>query len=388
MKTTRRLLIFCALTVPFFLSGTIHSAENAAAQSYFVYVGNYTAKTESKGIYLFEFSPDTGQLTAAGLAAETADPSWVTVDPNGKYLYAANESGKGSTVSAFSIDPRTGKLTLLNKLPALGEDPCYLSFDQTGKYLFVANYTSGNVVVFPIEADGRLGQHTALETDPGAPGPDTKRQDGPHAHWVEPSADNHFVYVSDLGLDRVLVYSFDQSNGTLHAGTPQDQYSARVSPGAGPRHVVFGPDEKYMYVLAELTSTVTVFAKEGHETFQSVQQVRALPKEFTGRNDAAEIAILPNGKFLYTSNRGHDSIVVFSIDPVQGTLSEVEDVGTGGKEPRNFAIDPSGHYLLAENQNSNTIVEFKIDQATGKLTRTGRVTKTPSPICIAFLRRK
>ncbi len=388
MKTTIRLLIFCALLSPYFLVHTLRAAENPAAQTYFVYVGNYTAKTESKGIYLFEFSPDTGQLTAKGLAGETTDPSWIAIHPSRKFLYAANESGKASTVSAFSIDQKTGKLTLLNKLPALGEDPCYLSFDQTGKYLLVANYTSGNVVVFPIGPDGSLGEHTALQTDPGVPGPNTKRQDGPHAHWIEPAGNNHFVSVADLGVDRVLFYHFDESNGTLSPGTPVDEFSAAVAPGAGPRHVAFGNDRKFMYVLAELTSTVTVFENEGHERFRSVQQVSALPKDFQGRNDAAEIAILPNGKFLYTSNRGHDSIAVFAIDPAKGTLTPVEDVETGGKEPRNFVIDPSGHFLLAENQNSDTIVEFKIDPSTGKLTQTGAVTRTPSPICIVFLKRK
>ena len=382
-------MICSALIVPFFFSITIRAAQNpSVGGKYFVYVGNYTAKTESKGIYLFEFSSDTGKLTARGLAGETTDPSWVTIHPNGKYLYAANESGKASTISAFSIDSKTGKLASLNKVPALGEDPCYLSFDQTGKYLLVANYTSGNVVVFPIQPDGSLGEHTALETDAGTPGPNQKRQNTAHAHWIEPSGHNQFVYVADLGLDRVLFYKFDASKGTLTPGNPTDQFSAAVTPGAGPRHVVFGTDRKFMYVLAELTSTVTVFANEGHEKFQSVQEISALPQGFSGRNDAAEIAISPDGKFLYTSNRGRDSVVVFSIDPTKGTLSKVEDVLTSGKEPRNFVIDPTGHYLLAENQNSNTIVEFAINPSTGKLTQTGEVIQTPSPICIAFLREK
>jgi 6-phosphogluconolactonase len=382
-------MLCSVLIAPFFFSNASGAAENPpAGGKYFVYVGNYTAKTESKGIYLFEFSTDTGKLTAMGLAGETTDPSWVTVHPNGKYLYAANESGKASTISAFSIDSKTGKLAFLNKLPALGEDPCYLSFDQTGKYLLVANYTSGSIVVFPIQPDGSLGEHTAFETDAGTPGPNQKRQTAAHAHWIEPSGHNQFVYVADLGLDRVLFYKFDASKGTLAPGNPTDPSSAAVTPGAGPRHVAFGTGRKFMYVLAELTSTVTVFANEGHEKFQSVQEISALPQDFSGRNDAAEIAISPDGKFLYTSNRGRDSVVVFSIDPTKGTLRKVEDVPTGGKEPRNFVIDPTGHYLLAENQNSNTIVEFAIDPSTGKLTQTGEVIQTPSPICIAFLREK
>jgi 6-phosphogluconolactonase len=385
MKITHRLLIAIVLIARFFFPITTHSAENPPAnQKYFLYVGNYTSKTDSKGIYLFEFSTGTGKLTSKGLAAETTDPSWLVVHPNGKFLYAVNESGKSSTVSAFAIDPKSGKLTFLNKLPALGEDPCYLSIDKTGKYLLVANYTSGNVVVFPISLDGHLGEHTALQSDQGPVGPNKERQEAPHAHWIEPSAHNHFVYVSDLGLDRVLIYKFDEANGALTPGAPIDHYSALLAPGAGPRHVAFAPDGKFMYVLAELTSTVTVFANEGQESFRSVQEISALPKGFTGRNDAAEIAILPNGKFLYTSNRGHDSIAIFSIDPAKGTLTKIDDVPTGGEEPRNFVIDPTGRYLLAENQNTNTIVEFRIDPATGKLTQTGEVTHAPSPICIVF----
>jgi 6-phosphogluconolactonase len=386
MKIIRRLLISCACIAPLFFSHTATSSENPPAnQKYFVYVGNYTTKTQSKGIYLFEFSPDTGKLTPKGLAGETADPSWVVVHPNGKFLYAANESGKDSTVSAFSIEPKSGKLTFLNKLPALGEDPCYLSFDKTGKYLFVANYTSGNVAVFPILPNGNLGEHTAVLTDQGTLGPNKKHQDGPHAHWIEPSANNHFVDVSDLGLDRILTYKFDEMNGSLTRGEPADSFSTALSPGDGPRHVAFGPGRKFMYVLSELTSTVTVFAQESQNKFRKVQEISGLPKGFTSRNDAAEIAILPNGKFLYASNRGHDSIVVFAIDPATGTLTPVADVPTGGKEPRHFAIDPTGQYLLAENENSDSIVEFRIDNATGKLTPTGEVAKTPSPVCIAFL---
>jgi 6-phosphogluconolactonase len=381
-----RLLPLLVLVALFFTSIHSTAAENLwDSPNYFVYVGSYTAKTQSKGIYLFKFSQTTGKFTPRGLAAATPDPSWVVIHPNGRFLYAVNESGKASTVTAFSIDAKSGKLTQLNQLSALGEDPCYLSFDKTGKYLFVANYTSGNIAVFPILADGKLGEHTALQTDQGALGPNKERQEAAHAHWIEPSPQDHFAYVSDLGLDRVLIYKFDETKGTLSPGQPADHFSATLTPGDGPRHVTFAPDGKLIYVLSELTSTVTVFSRNGGESWRSVQEITALPKDFTGRNDAAEIAILPNGKFLYTSNRGHDSIAVFSIDPAKGTLTQVADVPTGGKEPRHFAIDPSGRYLLAENQNSDTITEFQIDPATGKLSPTAEVVHTHSPICIAFL---
>ena len=398
MKITRRIFSFVFLLGLFVFPVAGGSADKpAASRKYLVFVGTYTTKTESKGIYSYEFDSETGKLTPKGIAAETPDPSWVVVHPSGKFLYAANEAGKASTVSAFSIDKKSGKLTLLNQLPALGEDPCYLSFDKTGKYVFIANYSSGNVVVFPIGADGKLSAATANVRDEGKPGPNKERQDGPHAHWIEATAHNHFVYVADLGLDRVLIYKFDAAKGSLAPGAAQppketpdraaalDPFSATLNPGAGPRHVAFGPGGKFMYVLGELQSTVTVFANDARETYRSVQQTSTLPKGFSGRNDVAEIATDPNGKFLYASNRGHDSIAVFAIGPAKGTLTFVAHVPTGGKEPRHFAIDPSGKYLLAENQFSNNIVVFKIDPAAGGLTPTGQVVEVPSPVNIAFL---
>jgi 6-phosphogluconolactonase len=227
-------------------------------------------------------------------------------------------------------------------------------------------------------------------------GPDKKRQDGPHAHWVQVSAHNHYAYVSDLGLDRVLIYKFDEAKGTLTPGDTTapdakakiakstDPYSATLSPGTGPRHAAFSNDGNFLYVLGELKSTVTVFANASRETFSSIQEVSALPEGFSGRNDAAEISLHPSGKWLYTSNRGNDSIAVFAVDPAQGTLRLLADVPTGGKEPRHFAIDPTGHYLLAENQNSDSIVEFRIDPATGNLTQTSETIHVPSPVCLVF----
>jgi 6-phosphogluconolactonase len=398
MKITRRIFAFSLLIAPLVFSAIGGSAPKAAAShKYLAYVGTYTTKTESKGIYAFEFDAGTGKLTPRGVAAETPDPSWVATHPRGKFLYAANEAGKASTVSAFAVDAKNAKLTLLNQLPSLGEDPCYLSFDKTGKYLLVANYTSGTIAVFPILADGRLGEHTALLKNTGALGPSKERQEGPHAHWIETTAQNRFVYVADLGLDRVLIYKFDATQGALTLGEPQpskansdkaptlDPFSATLSPGAGPRHVAFAPDGKFMYVLGEIQSTVTVFTNDAQNTYRSVQQISMLSKGFSERNDAAEIAIHPSGKFLYASNRGDDTIAVFAIDPQKGTLTPIENVPTQGKEPRHFAIDPTGRYLLAENQNSNTIVEFRIDAATGKLTPTGEVVHVPSPVCLAFL---
>jgi 6-phosphogluconolactonase len=380
MNNLRRILSIALLLIaPLALFVARGGAKPFPHSEFIAFVGNYTTKTDSKGIYEFRFDAATGKMSALELAGATKDPSWVVVHPDGKYLYAANEMGKGSTVSAFAIDPKSGKLTFLNELPALGDDPCHLSFDRTGKFLLSANYTSGNVVVYPILADGRLGEHTALQEDMGKTGPNSKRQDRSHAHWIATSENNQFAYVADLGLDNVLVYKFDATKGTL---TPDAL--AEFKPGTGPRHIAFSRDRKYMYVLGELASTVTVFASDGPEKFRSVQSVPMLPAGFSGRNDAAEIEIHPSGKFLYASNRGHDSIVAYAIDAKNGTLTQVEDVPTGGKEPRHFAIDPTGSFLLAENQNTNTIVEFRIDPATGKLTPTGETLSVPSPICLVF----
>jgi 6-phosphogluconolactonase len=384
MKMTRRICAILLLIAPpaYLLAGG-PVAKPGAASKYLVFVGTYTAKTQSKGIYTYEFDANSGKLAPKGIAAETPDPSWVAVHPSGRYVYAANESGTASKVSAFAVDAKSGKLTLLNQIPSLGEDPCYLSFDKTGKYLFVANYSSGTVAVFPILPDGRLGEHTALVKDHGAMGPNKERQEAPHAHWIETSPDNRFALVADLGLDEVLAYKFDATSGTL---TPNEPAFARLKAGSGPRHAVFYPKGKFVFAVNELSSTATSFAydiKKG--TLKELGTASTLPPGFSGRNDVAEAAVHPNGKFLYVSNRGNDSIAILSFDAAKGTLAPAGGIPTGGKEPRHFAIDPSGKYLLAENQFSNNIVVFKIDPATGGLTPTGEVVEVPSPVNIAFL---
>jgi len=378
MSLPRVLCVLFAGALPLALAA-VRPGRPASPRVYRAYVGNYTHKTESKGIYSFRFDSETGKMSALALAGESADPSWVVVHPNGRSLYAANESGKASSVSAFSIETGTGKLTLLNRQPAAGEDPCHLSFDAAGKFLLSANYSSGNVVVYPILPDGRLGERTAAVKDEGPAGPNRERQDGPHAHWVAASEGNRSVLVADLGLDRVMVYAFDPEKGTL-----QKTAAASARPGAGPRHAAFSADGRFLYLLGELDSTVTVFSGQDGG-WRAVQTVPMLPAGFSGRNDAAEIEIHPGGRFLYASNRGRDSIVVYAVDVKLGTLTQVDEVPTGGKEPRHFAIDPSGRFLLAENQNSNSIVEFRIDPATGKLAATGEALSVPSPICIAFV---
>lgn len=351
------------------------------------FVGTYTDKTKSQGIYAYRFDAASNQIAPLGLAAETANPSFLALHPNGKFLYAVNELGnyKGPNsggVSAFAVDRATGKLTFLNEVPSRGADPCYITVDHTGKYVLVANYTGGSIAAFPIEADGKLGEASAFVQHTGH-GADPQRQEAAHAHSIDLSPDNRFAFVDDLGLDELLSYKFDSRKGTL---TPNDPSFAKLDPGAGPRHFALAPNGKFAYVVSEMHSTVTAFSADlSKGTFHSLQTISALPKDFSGQNDDAEVHTHPSGKFVYASNRGHDSIAVFAVDPAKGTLTAVDYTPTQGKTPRSFEIDPTGTLLLAENQASNNIVVFRIDQKTGRLTPTGQVLDVASPVCVKFL---
>jgi 6-phosphogluconolactonase len=370
------------------------AAATAAAQAkqYRIYVGTYTLgehgePTKSVGIYGYSFDAASGKLTPLGALAETVNPSFVTVAANRRFLYAVNETNnykgeKSGAVSAFSINPQTGKLTLLNEVASKGADPCYLTLDKTGKFVLVANYTGGNVAVFPVLSDGRLGEASAFVQHTGH-GPNPERQEGPHAHSIDLSVDNKFAFVDDLGLDQLLAYRFDAAKGTL---TPNDPKFAKLPEGAGPRHFAFHPGGKFAYVVNEMQSSVTAFAYDAvHGAFQSLETSSTLPKDFQGHNDDAEVAVHPSGKFLYASNRGHDSIAVFAIDKHKGTLTQVQDLSTQGKTPRNFQIDPTGKFLIAANEDSNNIVVFRLDPKTGQLTPAGQVIDVPAPVCVKFV---
>lgn len=384
MKLSYHLRRFILLTA-FSLLGSLFAS---AADQYFFYVGTYTLDVPaSKGIYAYRFDPTTGRATSLGLAAESTNPSFVALGPNGKYLYAVNEvpnyQGPNSGgISAYSIDHATGKLTFLNEVASRGADPCYIIVDHSGKYVLVANYTGGNIAVFPIQLDGKLGEASAFIQHTGH-GANPQRQEAAHAHSIDLSPDERFAFVDDLGLDELLVYKFDKNQGSI---TPNDPPFTKIDPGAGPRHFVLHPSGKFAYVVAEMASTVSAFSVDLQAgTLKRLQTLSTLPKDFKGDNDDAEIHILPNGKFLYASNRGHDSIAVFAIDPDKGTLTKVDDASTRGKIPRSFEIDPTGKYLFAENQKSDNIVIFRIDGKTGKLTPTGQVLDVPSPVCVKFL---
>jgi len=367
------------------------SANGVAKGQYLVYVGTYTGP-KSKGIYAYHFDASTGRVVPLGPVAESVNPSFLAVDPSRRFLYAVNEvadyqgrqGDKTGGVTAFAIDPHTGALTFLNEVASGGPGPCHVSLDKTGKYVLVANYDGGSVAVFPRLADGRLGeasafvQHTGHSVNP-------QRQEGPHAHCILTSPDNRFALAADLGLDQLLVYRFDAAHGTL---APNDPPFAKAEPGAGPRHFAFAPSGRFVYLINEIGSSVTAFSfDERRGTLAKLETVSTLPKDFKGANDCAEIAVSRDGRFLYGSNRGHNSVAVFAIDPGKGTLTPVEHVATQGKTPRNFALDPTGKYLFAANQDSDSIVMFQIDPNTGRLTPTGQVLDAPSPVCVTFVAR-
>jgi len=379
-----------ALLLTILISGAAFAAmpragKAASMANYFVYVGTYTGP-KSQGIYVYKFETATGKLTSLGLAAESTNPSFLVIHPNERFVYAVNETSefqgrKGGGVSAFSMNAKTGKLTFLNSLPSDGVDPCYVALDHTGKYAMIANYTSGSVAVFPILPDGRLGKATAFVQHKGH-GVNPERQEGPHAHSINPSPDNRLAIAADLGLDKLLVYRFDAAHGTL---APDNPPFAQAPAGSGPRHFAFHPSGRFGYAIEEMGSSVTAFSYEAATgVLHPLQTLSTLPKDYKGRNDCAEIQVHPNGKFLYGSNRGHESITVFAIDQEKGTLTPVEVVPTEGKEPRNFGIDPAGTYLIAANQNTNTLVVFRINQETGRLTPTGEKVEIQAPVCVRF----
>ncbi len=358
----------------------------AAERQFFIYIGTYTGP-QSKGIYLSRLDASTGSLTSPELAAETPNPSYVTLHPSGKFLYAANEIGnfggqKAGAVSAFTIDQATGMLTLLNTVSSRGGGPCHVIVDSTGKNVLVANYGGGSVAVLPIAKDGRLGEASAFVQHSGS-SVNPARQKGPHAHSVNLTPDNRLLLVADLGLDQVLIYRFDPDRGTL---TPADPPFARVNPGAGPRHLAFSPRGNFVYVINEMQSTLTTFAFDSAKgMLKDLQSISTLPDGFSGQSFTAEVEVHSSGRYLYGSNRGDDSIAVFSIDPASGKLTFVDRTPTEGKFPRNFAIDPTGNLLLAANQNSNSVVVFRIDPKTGRLTPTGTRIDVASPVCLKFL---
>ncbi len=336
-----------------------------------MFVGTYTkADGKSKGIYAYRFDSATGKAEPLGLAVETQSPSWLTVSPDHKFLYAANEQGSGA-VSSFVIDGATGKLTALNTVNSRGTDPCHISVDATGKILYVANYTGGTIAKFPIHPNGSLGEADLVDQLKGS-SINPERQKSPHPHSVSVTKDG-LVLVPDLGQDKVLIYKADL--------TPAEPSFASIKAGSGPRHIAFHPKGNIIYVMSEMGSSITALS---HDNMTEVQSISTLPKDFHGTSSGAEIQIHPSGKFVYASNRGHDSIAVFSADP-KGLLKPVEWVSTQGKTPRGFVLDPTGNWLIVGNQDSDTFVIFKVNHSTGKLTAAGPPIELGAPVAFQFV---
>jgi 6-phosphogluconolactonase len=379
------LLLACA-SIGHSADGTAQPAPSSKRGTQMVYAGTYT-QGKSKGIYLLELDMETGALTVAGSGPQVVNPSFLAIHPNRRFLYACNETGdfegqKSGAVSAFAIAPETGQLTLLNRQASRGTAPCHLTVDREGKHVLVANYSSGSVAVLPILPDGKLGPATGFVQHEGH-GPNPARQEGPHAHSINLDAANRFAVAADLGLDKLMVYRLDAARGTL---TPNDPPSAPVAPGAGPRHFAFHPNGRFAYVINELNSTVTAFAWDAlHGTLKELQAISTLPPDFQGTNYPAEVQVHPSGKFLYGSNRGHDSIVIYTINARTGQLRRIGNQPTGGRNPRNFCLDPTGTYLLAANQDSDNIVVFRIDPKTGGLSPTGHTAEVPKPVCVLMM---
>lgn len=354
------------------------------AQTTRVYFGTYTSG-ESKGIYRSELDLATGKLAPIELAAETTNPSFLAIHPNHKFLYAVSEIAdfegkKVGAVASFAIQP-DGNLTLNNRQPSGGAGPCHLVVDATGKAVLVANYGGGSVASLPIAEDGSLKPAVSVIQHTGS-SVNAARQQAPHAHSINLDRANRFAFAADLGLDQILIYKFDPATGKL---TPNEPAFAPVAPGSGPRHFAFAPSGKAAFVINELANTITSFKYDATMGMLTPRQVvSTLPKDYTETSYTAEVVVHPSGKFVYGSNRGHDSIAVFVIDK-DGELSLVDISKIEGKTPRNFNVDPSGQYLLAEGQASNTVHVFRIDATTGRLQLVGEPLKVPSPVCAKFL---
>lgn len=349
-------------------------------------IGTYTGG-DSKGIYKARLDLAEGKLGEPELVAELKNPSFVAIHPEFDKVYAVSEisdlNGKPTGgVVAFRINPESGKLERINEQPSGGAGPCFVNVDLAGNFVLIANYGGGSVSSYPITEEGGLGESASFVQHEGS-SINSQRQEGPHAHSINLDPNNRFAFVADLGLDKVIAYDFSPETGELSAN---EKLTASTPQGGGPRHFSFHPNRKFAYTNNELTSSVTVLAFDTkQQTMKPIQTISTLPEDFDQNNSTAEVLVHPSGKFVYCSNRGHDSIAVFAVDPKAGTLESKGFVSSGGKTPRNFAIDPSGRYLLAENQSTNNIVVFLIDKESGMLEPTGSEIMVGAPVCIRFL---
>ena len=385
------LLLNTFISVTGFAQSNVNDSQaSAEVNSSLLFVGTFTAGNDgikSAGIYVYEMDNTTGALKYVGIGANTADPSYLVIHPNKKWLYAVNELNSNNennigTLSSFRIDLKSKQLQLINTVPSHGNSPCYVTVDKTGKYVMTANYNSGTIAVFPISKDGALGEATTMILHQGK-GPVVGRQEGPNAHMITQDSDKRFVYAVDLGIDKVMVYTLDTLQGKLIA----TDHNVSTNPGAGPRHLVFHPNQQWAYLVHELDGFIEAFTiDKSSGALTMFQTIPNFPEGMKMQPASADIHITPNGLYLYTTNRGElNNIGMYSIDQKSGTLRLLGHQPTHGKTPRNFVIDPSGKFVLVANQNSSNIVTFRIDQASGKLIETGLETSVPHPVCLKFL---
>jgi 6-phosphogluconolactonase len=352
----------------------------------YVYVGSYTDERNANGISLYAFNPLSGDMRLVESYSDLPNASFLALNDARSILYAVSETATyngsyGGSAAAYAIESGTGRLQKLNQQPTDGSAPCYVSLNKTNRTVYVANYSSGSVTVYPVEADGRLGEYTQLVKHEGSLGPRADRQEAPHAHSIVPAPNNRYAISADLGLDRLVVSSIDAEGGLL---LPHGD--AAMKPGAGPRHLVYSADSRYVYAINELDSTVTVLGYEADAgVLTALQSISTLPEGFSGESTCADIHLSEDGRYVYASNRGHDSIAVYGVDRQSGTLSVVGWQATLGRTPRNFALSPQGEFLLAANQDSNSITVFRIDAETGMLRETGQTVAVSRPVCVKFL---
>ena len=366
----RTLSAWLVISIPALLLA--EAPEKAEGKKMWVYIGTYTGKN-SKGIYRCDFDLNSGKLSEPELVAETTSPSFLAISPDKKYLYAVGE------ISEFKKQ-KTGKLTFLNAQGSGGAGPCHVSVDKTGKTVLVANYGSGSCASLPVEADGKLHEAASVFQHKGT-SVDKGRQEGPHAHSINTSPDGKFAFCADLGLDEILIYKLDASKGSM---TPNDPPFTKVEGGSGPRHFAFHPSGKFAYTNGEMTSTVISMTYDAEKGMLNPFQIISSLPEATKGNSTAEVVVHPSGKFLYCSNRGHNSIAIFSIDEKTGSLKALGHQGEGIKVPRNFNIDPTGKFLIVANEAGNSVIVFEIDQKTGGLKSTGSKVEVGAPVCIKF----
>ncbi|MEP6713115.1 MAG: lactonase family protein, partial [Ferruginibacter sp.] len=357
------------------------AALSAKAQNNYLLIGTYTSG-KSEGIYVYNFNSSTGNFSYAS-KIKSVNPSYLAVSPNQRYVYAVNEEGntKGGHVTAYRFNRNAGELTMINQQPSQGDDPCYVAVDKTGKWVTAGNYTGGSISVLPVMANGGVGeiathiQHTGSSTN-------SERQEKAHVHCTYFSKDNRFLFVPDLGIDKIMIYSFNEKNGNLK---PASQAFVKAKDGSGPRHIDFTPNNKYAYLMQELTGIVVAY-KYSNGKLIAMQSIYAAPGDFKGTMGSADIHVSPDGKFLYCSNRGEsNTITIFKINPADGKLKLVGQQPTLGLTPRNFNFDPSGNFILVANQNSDNIIIFKRNKQTGLLTDTGKKIEVGNPVCIKWI---